>query len=181
MRCDGCGAVNIVEFTAVGADHSGHAHALRNALDDPSDAGISEMEWFPKDAIVRKVVDVPMGIDEAAGEAIAALTIGAYKASVLMCRAVIEATAKNHGITGGTLAGKINALQEQRIITPATGEAAHEVRLLANDMAHGDFATATVTDAEAAEIVEITEGILEEVYQRPARTARARERRLAAH
>jgi hypothetical protein len=140
-----------------------------------SDANFS---WQPIKAIVQEVPDVPPGIDEAAGEAIAALTIGANKAAVLMCRAVIEATAKNHGINTGTLSGKIGQLNEQRVITPSTADAAHEIRHLGNDMAHGDFATTTVTPEEAAEVVEITEALLAEVYQRPAQIQRMKERRL---
>lgn len=134
--------------------------------------------WQPRNVVVKAVEDVPAGIDEAAGESIAALAIGAYKAAVLMCRAVIEATAKDHEITKGTLYEKITKLEERRVITPATADAAHEIRHLGNDMAHGDFATTSVTEAEAGEVVEITEALLAEVYQRPARIARMKQRRL---
>lgn len=154
------------------------ASQARKAFDERDSPKLRRLEWQPKHAVVKAVEDVPAGIDEAAGEAIAALHIGAYKAAVLMCRAVIEATAKDKGIENGNLYGKITKLEEERVITPATADAAHEIRHLGNDMAHGDFATTTVTDAEAAEVVEITEALLAEVYQRPARIERMRQRRL---
>lgn len=178
LACDNCFAINIIEFTGDRA-LMGDATEAGRAVTGRSSFQVWDVDWQPKGAVVRKVEDVPDGIDEAAGEAIAALAIGAYKASVLMCRAVIEATAKDHGITCNGIKPKIDALEEQRIITPVTAESAHEVRLLGNEMAHGDFATTSVSEADARLILEITESILAEVYQRPARLARARQEREA--
>ena len=171
--------MNIAQFslTSLRADHGETAAEAFQGLTNyytPFD-----IDWQPKGAVVRKVEDVPAGIDEAAGEAIAALAIGAYKATVLMCRAVIEATAKEHGITNGTLVSKIDELKKQDVINKTTQEAAHEIRHLGNDMAHGDFATTSVTEIEAREVLAITEAILEEVFQRPIRIQRLREARLA--
>lgn len=180
--CDGCGRPNIAEFDVddskvVGIEDNRIANA-RIVFDGEDDLRLQRIDWQPNNVVVKAVEDVPSGIDEAAGEAIAALSIGAYKASVLMCRAVIEATAKQHKIEKGSLHEKITKLEEQRVITPSTAEAAHEVRHLGNDMAHGDFATTTVTEAEAGEVMEITEALLAEVYQRPARIERMKQRRL---
>lgn len=178
-RCDSCSHPSIAEYASDQRQYSSssvsRAAAAFDAPDASEDLGI---DWHPKHAVVRKVVDVPSGIDEAAGEAIATLAIGAYKAAVLMCRSVIEATAKDHDITVFSLAAKIDELEQKRVINPGTAEAAHEIRHLGNDMAHGDFATTIVTEIEAREVVEITEAILEEVYQRPARIARLKAKRL---
>lgn len=175
-RCDQCAAINIATFTLI-TQSRGKPSLARAAFNKESGYALETMDWQPKNAVVRSLEDVPKGIDEAAGEAIAALTIGAHKSAVLMSRSVIEATAKDQGIDAGSLYGKISKLEEQRVITPSTADAAHEVRFLGNDMAHGDFATTSITEAEAAEVVEIIEAMLAEVYQRPARIERMRQRR----
>lgn len=180
--CDACSRPSIAEFEVEGTDAGTFEPDLlkkaKKAFDAESHPTRLRIDWQPKQAVVKAVEDVPEGIGEAAGEAIATLAIGAYKASVLMCRAVIEATAKDNEIVKGNLYEKITKLEEKRIITPATADAAHEIRHLGNDMAHGDFATTNVTEAEASEVVEITEALLAEVYQRPARIARMKQRRL---
>lgn len=180
--CDACARPNIADFdcerSTRGTAEQYQVEKAKLAFDAETHSELTRIDWQPNNVVVRAVEDVPNGIGEAAGEAIAALAIGAHKASVLMCRAVIEATAKEHGIEKGTLYAKITELEDQRVITPATAEAAHEVRHLGNDMAHGDFATTHVTEAEASEVVEITEAMLAEIYQRPARIARMKLRRL---
>lgn len=181
-RCDACFRPNIAEFevdgSSVASNESSQKAFSTGVFDADDHPKLQRIDWQPKNVVVKAVEDVPEGIDEAAGEAIATLAIGAYKASVLMCRAVIEATAKAHEINKGSLYEKITKLEEKRVITPATADAAHEVRHIGNDMAHGDFATTSVTEAEASEVVEITEAMLAEVYQRPARIARMKQRRL---
>lgn len=174
-KCDSCDRPSSAVFQAEVSQGYKSADARMARL--TFDAGKASFAWQPINVVLEAVRDVPAGIDEAAGEAIAALAIGANKAAVLMCRAVIEATAKEHGITQGTLAAKIDKLEEGRSITPGIKDAAHEIRHLGNDMAHGDFATTNVTADEAAEVVEITEAMLAEVYQRPAQIQRMRERR----
>lgn len=178
-RCDNCGHPNIAEFDRDHSQKVSPVTAASTDFDQPDASDEFAFDWQPKNAVVRKVVDVPTGIDEAAGEAIAALAIGAYKAAVLMCRSVIEATAKDHGIVKGTLAAKIAEMEKQRVINPGTVAAATEIRHLGNDMAHGDFATTKISEGDAREVVEITEAILEEVYQRPARIARLQSQRAA--
>lgn len=180
-KCDACFRPNLADIevapTSIGRSDQyqmPHARQIFDALDHKD---MIRIDWQPKNIVVKAVIDVPEGIGEAAGEAVAALAIGAYKAAVLMCRAVIEATAKDHDVKTGTLAAKITELEAKRVITPSIADAAHEVRHLGNDMAHGDFATTTVSEAEASEVVEITEAILAEVYQRPARIARMKQRR----
>ena len=88
-----------------------------------------------------------------------------------MARSVIEATAKNKGIATGRLVDKIEELEKRSLIRPHIKDAAHEVRHLGNDMAHGDFID-PVTEEETAETLELMSEILNEVYQSPAKIGR---------
>jgi len=97
---------------------------------------------------------------------------------MVLTRAVIEATAKDKSIVVGGLAAKIDELAVAELIRPAVRDAAHEVRHLGNDMAHGDFIE-PVDAANAEAAVAIMGEILAEVYQGPARVVRLRERRQA--
>jgi hypothetical protein len=97
---------------------------------------------------------------------------------VLLARSVIEATAKDKGMATGSLMAKIDAMYEARLIREDIRDGAHEVRYLANDAAHGDFAD-PVPQADAELILTLMDEVLEEVYQSPARVARRREARLA--
>ena len=55
----------------------------------------------------------------------------------MLARAVIEATAKDQGIAKGTLHDKIEAMATNGLIRTMIKDAAHGVRELGNEMAHG--------------------------------------------
>jgi hypothetical protein len=95
-----------------------------------------------------------------------------------MARAVVEATAKEKGITNGRLIEKIDKLEEDRIIRPTVAAGCHEVRHLGNDMAHGDF-TDPVTAEEAGEVLLLMAELLHDVFQQDARVERMRAAREA--
>jgi len=96
-----------------------------------------------------------------------------------MARAVIEATAKDKGITNGDVQAKINQLAADGHISAAMKEAAHEIRFAGNEAAHGDLVGEPIGIDEAAEVVELMDAILERVYQEPAKVARVRASREA--
>jgi hypothetical protein len=90
-----------------------------------------------------------------------------------MARSVIEATAKDKGITDGPLIFKIDAMLERGLIRPHVRDGAHEVRYLGNEMAHGDFLQ-PVSPADADLVLTLMAEVLGDVYQSPARVARAK-------
>lgn len=120
--------------------------------------------------------DVPNHIAEAADEAYRCHSIKAYRAALMLARSVIEATAKEKGITDGKLYEKIDEMYNRRLIREDVKEAAHEVRHFGNDVAHGDF-VAPVREGDAQLILTLMSEVLDEVFQSPARVQRARERR----
>jgi hypothetical protein len=116
-------------------------------------------------------------IGAAASEAHLALSAGAPRAAIAMARAVVEATAKDHGILKGNLMDKIDTLAKADEISEHMREAAHEIRFAGNEIAHGDLAEQAIVTDDADEILALMGAILLRVYQEPAQVEHVRERR----
>lgn len=169
--CYVCGAMSV----AYGND-SYHKYVGQSAevLDQRRDP--PPRTWLPERALGKEFEDVPTNIGQAASEAYACYSIGSYRAASLMARSVVEATAKDKGYTTGTLAAKIKAMEDSRLINPALAQAAHEIRLIGNDAAHGDFMEA-VDEEDCDDLLDFMSSLLEEVYQRPTTLARRQRQR----
>jgi hypothetical protein len=133
-------------------------------------------EYVVWPALLKSYADVPEAIAAAAIETHKALGAQAPRASVAMARATVEATAKDKGITGGTIQSKIEQLAVGGHISEAMREAAHEIRLAGNEAAHGDILSEPISISDATDIVALMDAILERVYQEPARVVIARVR-----
>jgi hypothetical protein len=171
FTCDQCGAMSIGQMIMDG-DQSEWSQ-IEYDLEQ-----MDSMEWIPAHATGCEFPDVPSHIGEAASEAFKCQSVQAFRAACSLARAVIEATAKHKGLTVTGIAAKINAMAEAGHIRPHIQEAAHEVRHLGNEMAHGDFID-PVTSEETALVLELMAEVLDEVFQSPARVTRAREAREA--
>ncbi|MGN7187738.1 DUF4145 domain-containing protein [Microbacterium enclense] len=138
----------------------------------------ASINWVPASIGGRAFPDVPDHIASAADEAYQCASILARRAAILLARGVVEATAKDKGIAAGQLHAKIEALHGAGFVRSFTRDAAHELRYLGNDMAHGDFVE-TVDDADCESVLNVMSEILNEVYQGPARVARMQAKRQA--
>lgn len=127
--------------------------------------------WYPVHGAGREFPDVPSHIASAASEAVRCHSIRAFRACTLLCRSVIEATAKEKNVTKGMLMTKIDEMEKQGLIRPHIKDAAHEIRYFGNSMAHGDFVVA-VTEEESDEILELMGEVLNEVFQSPKKIER---------
>lgn len=134
--------------------------------------------WTPAHVGGRDFPDVPAEIAAAADEAYRCRSIGAFRAAIILARSVLEAVAKDKGIDKGLISKKIDELAAAQWIRPFTQDAAHELRFLGNDMAHGDFVNA-VNDEDCDSVLDVMSEVLNEVYQGPARVARMRTKRTA--
>jgi hypothetical protein len=170
FRCDNCHKLSIAT-TAIGADR-----AVPTGIEPRWWAEQKYLHWTPEKVGGKDFPDVPDHIASAADEAFRCRSIDLYRSAILMARSVIEATCKDKGVTKGQLASKIDAMTEQQYIRPFTQEAAHELRYLGNDMAHGDFVD-PVDDDDADAVLEVMAEILNEVYQGPARVNKMRAKR----
>lgn len=170
FRCDGCGHLSVatgrredVPFTSNGS--------TRLVVDGPD-------AWYPRQVRKRVFDDVPKAIASMAIEAHECLDIGANRGAVALARAVVEATAKDRGITGGSLEKKIDNLFDQQLIREYVKDAAHEVRFGGNEVAHGDLVAEPMDSATATEILGLMDEILDEVFQSPARVRHRKAQRL---
>ena len=170
FRCDGCQALNIAQ--TMGNPKAGVDVLARLAAR-------KKLEWLPRRVPSKVFPDVPPEIAAAASEAYACrLMANGRRAAVLMARSVIEATAKDLGITDGKLIAKIDAMLTGGFIRPHVRDGAHEVRYLGNEMAHGDFVQ-PVSPEDADLVLTLMSEVLGDVYQSPARVARAQAAREA--
>jgi hypothetical protein len=128
------------------------------------------MPWPGKEQR-ESFADVPPSVADAAAEAVLCMQAGALRGSILLARAVIEATAKDKGVTNGSLEKKIDQLHERGFIRTYLRDGAHEVRYTGNDMAHGDFPP-SISREDAEVLVQLMREVLMEVYQDPVRRER---------
>lgn len=142
------------------------------------EANDTKLTWFPKRVSGQDFEDVPEHIAAAAAEAWQCFSIDAYRAACSLARSVVEATAKEKGITSGVLHAKIEALEEAGHVRAHIKDAAHEIRHLGNETAHGDFIE-PITREEADEILVLMGELLQEIFQSPARIERRRAARVA--
>jgi Domain of unknown function (DUF4145) len=171
FRCDGCGSLNIALATGMPGDR------------EPLQwlAARKNPDWKPqpppRPVAVKTFPDVPPKIAAAASEAYKCRAVShSYRAAVLVARSVIEATAKDKGIRRGGLADKIDKLYEMQLIRPHVRDGAHEVRYLGNEMAHGDFVQ-PISPEDTDLVLTLMVEVLADVYQSPARVARAQAKR----
>lgn len=174
FHCDSCAAISVGKLPqdSVQTRPDQRSEAKREFLADGA-----PIEWLPVSIPGWRFDDVPNSIADAASEAYACYSIRSYRAAILLARSVIEAVAKDKGITKGNLASKIKGLEEQRIVSPLTAETAHEIRFIGNDMAHGDFVQ-TVTEEECDAVLNFMTALLEQIYQIEAKLSRFRSLRL---
>lgn len=170
--CDNCG------YPSVAVVPHNHVTSRSQHIDWPNIMHDQPKKWIPESPVGKEYPDVPDEIGAAADEAYRCASIQAYRGALILARAVIEATAKEKGITMNGIFPKIEALASQGFIREHIKEAAHEVRHLGNDMSHGDF-DEEVTEEDATYTLALMDEVLVEVFQSPARTERIKTARLA--
>lgn len=165
MQCMHCGDINVAHAKS---DLKETGFAYEEFMED----GWSRATWYPKRLDAPDFRFTPAAISAPAHEAYVARSNGANRAAILMARAVLEAICKDHGITSGLLFHKIDALESEGHITKSLQRAAHAVRDLGNDMAHGDFVKTDPTAEQALQVLAIMWQFIEQLYEQPAQTRR---------
>jgi hypothetical protein len=181
FTCDSCGYAvigqivfdskkKLTELNKNGRYPSGpESDILSHLATDEFDSSLPDIKWQPQSALGKEYLDVNNDtIKDSASEAHSCYSIRAYRAAILMARSVVEAIAKDKGITDGNLKKKIAALEEQQLISPLVREQADEIRYFGNDMAHGDFAL-PVDAADAREVLDFLDVFIDAIYQQPAK------------
>lgn len=121
---------------------------------------------FPPEIIDFDATNLPDNILRTLEESILCHSVGAYRASALMVRRVLEELCDNKGITGKDLKARLLKLGEGNLIPPELFDAADELRVLGNDAAHVQAKEYNdIGEREASIGIELTKEILKSVYQ----------------
>lgn len=177
--CDACQRFN----SAVGTTRSANRVLAAGAILGESAASVEGEamtidSWSPPPMRPVNTTFIPAAVAAYLREASDAYSVGAYRAVLLLVRSIVEATAKEKGITTGSLVQKVNSLLEQGHIRRGTSDMAHALRILGNDMAHGDI-DAVPTQEDADDALTIARFVLDDVYVADARRIDMLERRRA--
>ncbi|AZL13803.1 hypothetical protein CXR25_13970 [Brevibacterium aurantiacum] len=138
---------------------------------------IGKFAWHPANAFAPEFIGLPPNIEIAASEVHISLGNGQIIAAAITARATLEAIIKDQGIVDNMrLAQKIGKMQETGSITKLLTDQAHSIRLVGNDMAHGDFDM--LPDREEVEhIVEFMDALIDTLYVQPAKLEAAQAKR----
>ena len=174
LQCDACLMLSVATVTAPPRIQHPNDHTTivrywsENSPDSLHPLHVDGQQFF----------DVPGHIAKAASEAHRCRSIGAIMSAVLMARTVVEAIAKEKGVTTGSLFQKIDELGNIGAIKPFTVETAHVIRTFGNDMAHGDISV-PLTNEDAEGVLDFMDELLNEVFQNPAKLAALKARAAA--
>lgn len=175
--CDACGRFNVASGSS---STSGNGEEPEREVSGARLVRYAEKmenpKWSPPSMVEATTDYLPTEVAGFYQEAHNAYSIGAYRAVLLLSRSVIEATAKVNHAEGNTLVAKIDSLHEEGIIRPGTKSVAHALRILGNDMAHGDLGVVP-TQEDAEDVLKLVRMVLDDVYVGEAMTADILKRR----
>jgi len=133
---------------------------------------------YPR-AVVTADPAIPEEIADDFKEAKRCVSVEAKKATVTMCRRVLQNTCISKGCNPKSdLINQIDELEAKRIINPSMKEVAHTIRKIGNWGAHpqGD-PLKDVTLDDASELLEFTSEFLDEIFVRPSRLSALRKKK----
>jgi hypothetical protein len=108
-------------------------------------------------------------------EALVCFNVGAFKASVAMCRRALENSVIERGAKKGKLIEQINDLCDKQAITKDIKDWCHQIRIIGNMGAHPDEdGLEEVTQEDANDLINFMEEYLNYVYIMPAKVAEKR-------
>lgn len=128
---------------------------------------------YPPERIDFDATDLPQNIMSSLDEAIACHAAGAFKASALMVRRVLEELCEDKSAKGANLKARVAALKSVAIIPDELLLAADELRILGNDAAHVEAKDYDNIGSEEATIaIDLAKELLKAVYQYSSLVAR---------
>jgi hypothetical protein len=111
-------------------------------------------------------------------EAIICHSQGAYRASSMMVRRLLEEICHDCGATGSNLHTRLKALRTQITLPEELFDAMDELKALGNDAAHIEAKAFTVIDREESQLsIELAQEILKARYQHKSLVDRLRARK----
>lgn len=167
VECDNCGEVILLIFEAV----------REPLVHDGFYIDIQLVDQYPK-RIPMFHESIPPHVVNDYVEAIKCFDVGAWKASVVMCRRALQGSVIERGSTKSKLADQIDDLHNNEIITKDIKDWAHEIRLTGNIGAHpSKDGLEDVTEEDAKELIAFVEEYLNFVYIMPSKVAAKRSKK----
>lgn len=121
---------------------------------------------YPPETIDFDAASLPTRIISSLEEAIICHAAGAYRATTLMVRRVLEELCEDRGAKGRDLKARLSDLGQNVVVPQELLDAADELRLLGNDAAHIEAKSYDdIGQDEAALAVELAKELLKAVYQ----------------
>jgi hypothetical protein len=103
-----------------------------------------------------------------------------WDAAAVMARTSLQAALRDQGAEGSRLKDEIKSLADRGVLPPLMREWSDEVRSLGNDATHPDGESQGTTAADARDVVEFLDYLLQYLYDLPKAIADYRERRRSA-
>ncbi|MGI9394917.1 MAG: DUF4145 domain-containing protein [Boseongicola sp.] len=123
-------------------------------------------EVFPPELLDYDATDLPEQLRDTLEEAIACHSIGAYRASAMMVRRLLEEFCEDSEANGKNLHSRILSLKNKITLPEELFEAMCELKALGNDAAHITARNyAEIGSDEAEDSIELSKEILKARYQ----------------
>ena len=121
---------------------------------------------YPPETIDFDATALPERILSSLEEAVSCHAAGAYRATALMVRRILEELCEDRQATGKNLKDRLGNVGSNIIVPKELLDAADELRLLGNDAAHIEAKSYDdIGEAEASLAIELAKELLKAVYQ----------------
>jgi hypothetical protein len=141
-------------------------------------AGDQKFLVLPSETLSFQTDDIPETLVKTLKEAIVCHANGAYRASGMMVRRLLEELCDDCSATGNNLHERLKALRTQIILPEELFDAMDELKSLGNDAAHIEAKAYKNIDSEEAQLsIELAQEILKARYQHKSLVSRLRARR----
>lgn len=164
LSCNNCGAPMLVRQVNIGNMAEG------NVWDTP-------IRLYPKEGHGTNA-NAPREIQTAFEEARACYRARAYTAAAIMCRKTLEGICAVHGVHERTLVKSLNEMKDLGLIDDRLFEWSDMLRVAGNEAAHG--VGTGVSEADARDILEFTNAILDYLFSYRDRFEQFKKRRASA-
>jgi hypothetical protein len=164
LRCNKCRSPILVHTANIGNLAEG------DIWDEPTRLYPTEGE--------RANPNAPKDIRTAFEEAHSCYRARAYTAAAIMCRKTLEGICTAHGVNERNLMGSLKKMRDQDLIDERLFEWSDTVRIVGNEAAHD--VEITVSEADARDILEFANAILDYLFSYRDRFEKFKARRKAA-
>ena len=136
------------------------------------------IEVLPRELIDFDREDIPEKLLNTLKEAVSCHAAGAYRATAIMVRRLLEERCQHNSAQGNTLHDRIMELQNKITLPKDLFDAMAELKALGNDAAHVDAKSYnTIDEGEAEDSIELAKEILKARYQLKGLVERLKDRK----